>query len=110
MLGIDHHITFPFCPWANDSVEVVNRDLLWTTRATLSELRFAADEWDLVLNLIAYVINHRPRGVLGGRSAIEVLVLTGRRPDSAVKLAMWSGVKMKDAVTSELEVSKIEEF
>ena len=85
LINVDHQShTLPYCPWANGSVEVVVKDLLWTARAFLSELRFAADEWELVLTLVAYTINHRPREVLGNRSAIEVL--TGRRPDSAVRL------------------------
>ena len=108
LLGIDHHVTFPFCPWANGSVEVVGSDLLWTIRGVLSELRFAADEWDLPLSLVAYIINHRPRVVLGGRSAIEVM--TGRKPDSAVKLAAWSGIRMKDAIEGTVEVAAIEKY
>ena len=56
-------------------------------------MRLAADEWDLVLSLIAYCITHRPRPVLGGRSSIELM--TVRQPDSAVKLTTWKGVLMK---------------
>ena len=55
LLGVDRHITFPFCPWANGSVEVANSDLLWTIRGILSELRFTVDEWDLPLTLVTYV-------------------------------------------------------
>ena len=25
-MGIDHHATLPYCPWANGSVEVVGKD------------------------------------------------------------------------------------
>ena len=32
LLGIQHHITLPYCPWANGSVEVVGKDLVWTLR------------------------------------------------------------------------------
>ena len=37
-MGIDHHVTLPYCPWANGSVEVVGKDLLFTCRALCSEL------------------------------------------------------------------------
>ena len=108
LLDIEHHITLAYCPWANGSVEVVGKDLLWTLRATCSELRFAADEWDLVSTLVAYVINHRPRPVLGNHSAVEMM--TGKKPDSAVTLAAYSGVKMKDMVTGHVQVQQVEAF
>ena len=95
MLGIKHHITLAYCPWANGSVEIVGRDLLWTLRAVTSEFRTGLDEWDLVLPLVEFTINHRERGVLGNRSAIEAM--TGQKPTSTTKLAVWSGVKMKNA-------------
>ena len=84
LVVINHHITLPYCPWANGSVEVGGKDLLWTLCNTCSEMRLVADEWDLVLSLIAYCITHRPRPVFGGRSSIELM--TGRQPDSAVRL------------------------
>ena len=37
ILGLDHHITLPYCPWVNGSVEVVGKDLLWTLRALCNE-------------------------------------------------------------------------
>ena len=92
-LGIQHHITLAYCPWANGGVEVVGKDLLWTARAILSEFKCAVDEWDLTLPLMEFIVNHRPRTVLGGRSAIEVV--TGRKPSTPVKLVLWKGIKMK---------------
>ena len=83
LLGINHHITLAYCPWANGSVEVVGRDLLWTLRAVTSEFRSGLDEWDLVLPLVEFTINHRERGVLGNRSAIEVM--TGKKPTTTTK-------------------------
>ena len=87
---------------------MVDKDLFWTMRVTCSELRFAADEWDLVPTLLAYVINHRPRPVLGNHSAVELM--TGKKPDSAITLAAYSGVRMKDVVTGHIQVQKVEEF
>ena len=75
-LGVEHHITLTYCPWANGGIEVVGKDLLWTCHSLLSEFRSVVDEWDLVLSLVEFVVNNRPRDVLGGRSVIEVV--TGR--------------------------------
>ena len=56
-MGIDHHVTLPYCPWENGSVEVVGKDLLFTCRDLCSELQVAVDEWDAVLPLAEYAIN-----------------------------------------------------
>ena len=97
MLGIEHHITLAYCPWSNGSVEIVGKDLVWTARALTSEFRASLDEWDLVLPAIEFCSNNRHRDVLGGLSALEVM--NGRKPATPVNLALWSGVKMKDAKT-----------
>ena len=108
VLGIEHHITLPYCPWANGSVEVVGKDLLWTLRALLSELEASIDEWDLVLPLVEYAVNHRRRAILGGRSPVELV--NGRQPRTAADLVLWSGVKMKDAVEHRLPADRADEF
>ena len=43
---------------------------------------------------------------MGGRSAIEVL--TGRSPDNAVKLAMWSGTRLKDAQRGDIDMALVD--
>ena len=60
-MGINHHITLAYCPWANGAIEIVGKELLWTTRAIISELGYSATDWNLVLPLINYVLNHRGR-------------------------------------------------
>ena len=67
---------------------MVGKDLIWTRRTLLSELKYSWDEWDCVLDLIEFAIMQRRRTVLGDKSAIEVL--TGRQPDDAVKCAVWA--------------------
>ena len=92
-LGLEHHITLAYCAWANGAIEVVNQDFVYTIRAILSEFEMPIDEWDEVVPLIQYVINHRPRDRLGGRSPIEVM--TGRTQKMALDLALWVGVKLE---------------
>ena len=54
--------------------------------------------------LVEFSTNHRVREVLGDRSALEVM--TGRKPTTTAKLAMWTGVKIKDArqITAKMTV------
>ena len=107
-MGIDHHVTLPYCPWANGSVEVVGKDLLFTCRALCSELQVAVDEWDAVLPLAEYAINHRTRDILGGRSAVEVM--TGRAPRTAADLALYSGPTLKEAVDLSMPAALVDQY
>ena len=43
-MGVKHHVTLAYCPWANGSVEIVGKELLWTTRAILSEFGCSATD------------------------------------------------------------------
>ena len=85
---------------------MVGADLLWTIKGLISEFKFAVDEWDVVLPAVNYVINHRKRGVLGGRTAIEVM--TGLTPDTALRLALYSGTTLKDAVGGEATTAVVD--
>ena len=108
LLGVEHHITLAYCPWANGSVEVTGRELVWTCKTTLSELRYSADEWDCILELLEFTLNHRGRAVLGGKSPIEVM--TGRKPDQALKLATWSGIMMKNCNEAVIKADLVDQY
>ena len=66
------------------------------------------EEWDELTPLLEYVMNHRPRDSLGGRCPIHVM--TGRAPDLAIDLALWMGVKLKDATLLEGGVERIDQY
>ena len=108
IIGFEHHITLPYCPWANGSVEVVGKDLCWTLRAMCSEFETSVDEWDLVLPLAEYAINHRRRDMLGGRSSVEIMI--GRAPRTPTDLALWSGTKLKDAKKLQLPAERAAKY
>ena len=108
VLSIEHHITLAYCPWANGSVEVVGKDLLWTLRALCSEFQTSIDEWDLVLPLAEYAINHRRRAILGGRTAVEIMI--GRPPVTAVDLVCYSGPNMKEAIEMRLPAERADAY
>ena len=61
-----------------------------------------------MLPAINYVIMHRLRDVLGGRSAIEVL--TGRKPDQAPSIVLWSGERLKTARRGQTPTTIVEEY
>ena len=90
------------------SVEVVGKDLCWTLRALCSEFQASVDEWDLVLPLAEYAINHRCRQILGDRSAVEVM--TGRQPRTPVDLAVWSGPNLKEATEMRLPAARADAY
>ena len=55
-----------------------------------------------------YTVNHRPRKFLGGRSPIEVM--TGRAPDQALDLVLWTGVKLEDASVVEAGIEQVDKY
>ena len=106
LLGVQHHITLPYRLWTNGSVEVIGRDLVWTLHCLVSEFRKAADEWDVVMLVANYAINRRKSQVFGGHNVIEVM--TDCSPDSAVKIAVWSGTRLKNTVQGEAAMNAID--
>ena len=112
-MGIQHHVashSLIACPWANGSVEIVGRELLWTTRALLSELGYSVTVTDrvLILPLVQAVVNYREREVLRGRRPIEVM--TGRKPRTALDLVVWDGVLLKDTKGVVAEWKRVEKY
>ena len=108
LMGIKHHITLAHCPWANGAIEIFGRQLLWTTRALLSELGYSATDWMKVRPLINLVLNYREREVLGGRTPIEVM--TGHAPRTPLQIVLWNGVTLKDADGCDVEWKRVEKY
>ena len=101
-LGFDH------CPWANGSVEIVGFDLVYTLRCVLSELTLLVTQWPRILPFVQYTINHRPRKMLGNRCPIEVM--TGRAPDMALDLVLWSGKSLKEGTSVQAGVEQVDQY
>ena len=68
----------------------------------------AVDEWDAVLPLAEYAINHRTRDILGGRSVVEVM--TDRAPHTDADLALYSGPTLKDAVDLSVPAALVDQY
>ena len=107
-MGIQHHITLAYCPWANGAIEIFGRQLLWTTRALLSELGYSATDWTLVHPLINMILNHRERDVLCGKTPIEVMM--GRAPRTPINMVLWDGLELKDATGVVVTYERVAEY
>lgn len=65
LVGSHHHFVTAYTPWANGTVEVVNRVLLRCLKALLSELKLQVFEWPLLLPAVQSALNHTPADKLG---------------------------------------------
>ena len=66
-LHANHHFTTPYSPWANGTIERVCREVLRASRALLSELGLAAQDWPSVVEIVQSVVNHSSLRRLGPR-------------------------------------------
>nr|CCA17015.1 PREDICTED: similar to OSJNBa0011F23.1 putative [Albugo laibachii Nc14] len=66
LLGTQHHFVTAYCPWANGSVEVLNRQLLKTMRSLLSERKLKFKNWPVLLPFYQSAVNQVPSSRLGG--------------------------------------------
>ncbi|GMF22827.1 unnamed protein product [Phytophthora fragariaefolia] len=69
-LGAQHHFTTAYTPWANGTVEVVNREVLKRVKALLSERKLPVRDWPSVLPVVKSALNEMPADRLGGKSPL----------------------------------------
>ncbi|KAE9159712.1 hypothetical protein PF002_g32795 [Phytophthora fragariae] len=69
-LGAHHHFTTAYTPWANGTVEVVNREVLKAVKALLSERRLRVEDWPRVLPVVQGALNQMPADRLNGKSPL----------------------------------------
>ncbi|ETV90961.1 hypothetical protein H310_14305 [Aphanomyces invadans] len=69
-IGAHHHITTPYTPWANGTVEVVNSLVKRGFKTHLSEMKLRPDEWHRVLPLVQSSLDHQSADRLGGVSPV----------------------------------------
>jgi transposase InsO family protein len=70
-LGAHHHFTTAYTPWANGTVEVVNREILKVLKALLSERRLQPNDWPILLPIIQAALNLMPADRLGGATPLR---------------------------------------
>lgn len=71
-LGVNHHFVAPYSPWANGTIERVNRVILRLFRALLSQRRLHESNWLSLLDLIVAAVNMTPSRYRGNTSPFEL--------------------------------------
>lgn len=66
VLGGHHRFVVAYSPWANGTVEVVNRMVLRVVKALLSELKMRPAQWPVLMPVVQVALNMRPADRLGG--------------------------------------------
>ena len=72
-LGISHHITTPYCPFSNGSVERVNREIKKFLMLALQEQHLPNQQWPYLLPFVMSIINNHPAARLNNNSPRQVL-------------------------------------
>ena len=70
---IQHHIVVAYSPFANGSVERVNKEILKVFRAIMDESKLADSDWPYVLPVVQHSLNHMPTKRNGGHAPFTVL-------------------------------------
>jgi transposase InsO family protein len=78
-----HHFTTAYCPWANGTVERVNRDILSVLRTLASEMGMPLDSWPLLIPLVQFVLNQTATTDLENLAPIQVFL--GMEPTSMMR-------------------------
>jgi hypothetical protein len=60
VLQVNHNFTTVYCPWANGSVERLNRSILELLRKLLSENQITWEQWNCLLPTVNKLLNERP--------------------------------------------------
>jgi hypothetical protein len=58
--GAQHHFVTAYCPWANGTVEVVNRMLLRVLKSMSSEKKLKPSQWTLLVKQVQAALNLQP--------------------------------------------------
>ena len=104
-LGAHHHFTTAHCPWANGTVEVVNRSVLRVFRALLSEWRMKSEDWVQLTPVVQLVLNHTKRKSLAGEAPIACM--TGLPALSPLEPIAKGLKEVEEGTTSIEELSKM---
>jgi IS30 family transposase len=62
--GAQHHFVTAYCPWANGTVEVVNRMLLRVLKSMSSEKKLKPSQWTLLVKQVQAALNLQPSAFL----------------------------------------------
>ena len=106
--GVDHHYTAPYSPWANGSVERVNRVVNRLFRVLLAKKRLNAARWHVILNLVVTGINMVPSRFRSNKSPFELY--TGRIPRTPSDVILSEADILTRPLNSDEIASYLEQF
>lgn len=106
---IAHHFTKPYCPWANDLVESICREVLRSCKGLLRRWHLGPREWLRVLECVQSVLNHAPLKRLGLRDKnlpqvfrTPLELFTGHKPTRLLMRALPAKMHENAKSTDEL--------
>ena len=67
-----HHVTTPYAPWANGSIERVNREILRLWRVLLGETALVEAKWRTLRPLVQAILNKTANASFDGLSPVEI--------------------------------------
>ena len=74
ILGIKHKFVHAYMPWANGSIERMNREVLKLLRKLVCEARARLEEWESFVPLVQAALNHAPRERLANHAPVTVFL------------------------------------
>ena len=99
-LGVVHHFGVANISWSHGTVERMNREVVRTFRAVLSERRRPPSEWPLALGAVQWALNSAYRERMG---TTPFQMMTGRPP--ATLMSVLAGKDGDTWTVEELDVS-----
>jgi hypothetical protein len=75
-----HHFTTAYSPFANGSIEIIVKDFLTTLKKLRFETNTPAKQWQSLLPMIQFALNHSPRKDKCNLSPVEIM--TGIKPSN----------------------------
>jgi transposase InsO family protein len=73
-LGTKQHFTTPYCPWANGSVEIVNKTMIEAFTAIILERNMKPDDWPYLTPIVMSIINGTKSDRLGNFAPLTVFM------------------------------------
>ena len=70
--NVQHHLVTAYCPWANGTVERVNREIITLLQRLLIENRLHTTAWPSLVPIVQSVLNHTPVESLDNLAPVTV--------------------------------------
>ena len=109
--GVQHHFVTAYCPWANGTVEVVNRVFLRAIKSMLSERKLPLNQWSGMVPMVQASINFQPSSRLTGIAPVTAFAGLKAKPPIALfyqEQQRELPIQSDDQINKEVNLSIIE--